>query len=544
MPGREHVTGFALSIPTKKPSAWLTETDPKLARAWVDTLPIADSAAAARELYQAVYALNRQELDPAQRFEIMELYAGPVATVVGGLHGHLANAALPMSTTRLQLAQSVRRLYVEMANGYKCCMHDLPKRRVLWGRKLAYAPAIERALYYLGGVLLRSYLAYLPPPPGVRREIHTLYRAAETIGQLDEPVPGHGAEQDITVRRSYLRILLLAMANPYQLPASDQLLAYRFLGKWASAATMSPATGPAANTTEYLVDLGADAAPVPGQDVTAPSDPAATRVLDTTNLVNILQGFIKRIRAGETISATELGMDCLGPVSGRLLRHLGRSWSHLARRRHSRIRRHGSVSLCRGINALHFFLGGQASTSATINTAPEAPSGVAPESESASVPPYRIDRWRVHDISPQGLSLAYTGDATAYVRVGDVVGVQRSGQMGNWSAGIVRWLRSRGAYALEMGVELLAPTVKPVQVWRVPAATGEHRTAGLLLDAVPAAHRPESLLVPRGWHDADALAITELGAPAREIRVLQLIERNDIFEQIVFADVALDRAAG
>ena len=547
------MTGLTLSIPTKKPSAWITETDPKSARAWLDTLPIADSATAARELYQAIYALNRQELTPEQRFEIMELYVAPVATVVGGLQGRLSNPALPMSNNRLQLAEAVRELYAEMANGYKCCVHDLANRRILWGRKLDYAPPIERALYYLGGVLLRSYLAYLPPPPGVWREMHSLYRLAEDLGQLDAPVPDAVAEENITVRRSYLRALLMAIANPYQFPAPDQLLAYRFLGKWASSATIASAAKAIAAQTQYLVDLDLDAAPVPGKEAPAPSSASASRVLDTAKLIQALQGFIERIRGGETVPADELGIDCLGALSARLLRRLGRSWAHMAQRQHSRIRRHGTVSLCRGIGALHFFLSGQTSAAASFlppvaeNDGPDIITPDASDSEVASdrPSPYRIDRWRVRDISPKGLNLSYVGDATAYVRVGDVVGIQRPGQLGNWSVGVVRWLRSRGAQALEMGVELMAPTVRPVEIGRVRSAEGEQRTPGLLLAAVPAARQPQTLIVPRGWAEASSgLEITESDASTREVRVLRLLERGGAFEQVVFADVAPERAAG
>jgi hypothetical protein len=537
------VTEFNLSIPAKRPSAWVTETDPKLARAGIDALPIADSVTAARELYQAIYALNRLDIDPEPRFEIMEMYATPVATVVTGLHGRLATPALPMSQAHLQLAELIRALYVEMANGYKCCLDDLSRHRPLWGRKLALAPAVERALYYLGGVLLRSYFAYLPQPPGVWREIHALYHAAEAVGQLDEPISGPGSPEEASVRRSYLRVLLLAMANPYQLSATDQLLAYRFLGKWASAATVTPMGARTASATQYVVDLSADGAPIAGWEPEVAEDKSALRLLDTGNLIQVLQGFVTRIRRGESIPEAELGIDCLGPVSGRLLRRLGRSWAHMARRRHSRIRRNSSVLLCRGINALHFFLTGQpSSVSPTAEAGPDSEEA-APDPVAANQVPYRIDRWRVGDFSPNGLNLAYAGDVTAYIRIGDIVGIQRPGQMGNWSAGVVRWLQSRGANALEMGVELIAPKADPVTVTRLSATPGEHRTVALMLAAVPAARQPESLLVTRGWHDpSGTLEIAALDGTVRHVRVLRLIERNGTFEQFVIADAAEDQA--
>ena len=64
---------LALLIPEKEVSAWAAETNPKEARAWLESLPLADSGEAARDIYQALYTLNRLELTMQSRLELMEL---------------------------------------------------------------------------------------------------------------------------------------------------------------------------------------------------------------------------------------------------------------------------------------------------------------------------------------------------------------------------------------------------------------------------------------------------------------------------------------
>ena len=92
------MTGLALTLPTKRVSAWMAETDPKYAQAWIASLPLADSAETAREIYQALYTLNRQDLDAARRFELMELYNAPVATVTSTLESYFTRRPSPCAT--------------------------------------------------------------------------------------------------------------------------------------------------------------------------------------------------------------------------------------------------------------------------------------------------------------------------------------------------------------------------------------------------------------------------------------------------------------
>jgi len=86
----------------------MAETDPKYARAWLASLPLADSAETAREIYQSLYTLNRQELDVGQRFELMELYNAPVASVTAVLESYFTRAALPLTPKKRQLAEFIR----------------------------------------------------------------------------------------------------------------------------------------------------------------------------------------------------------------------------------------------------------------------------------------------------------------------------------------------------------------------------------------------------------------------------------------------------
>lgn len=547
------VNELAFSIPAKCVSAWSVETDPELARQWLASLPLADSAETGRELYQALYTLNRQDLDPHQRFALMELYQGPLADVARRLQSHYSHAALPLSPKRHQLVAFVRQLHMEMAHGYKCCLYDLAHCWKPWVRRKRRIEAVERALHYLGEVLVDSYLAYLPSPPGVWREIHGLYRYAESLGEQHEPIrlTQEGAAVSLSVTERYLRLLLLGLSQPYQLPRHECLQVRSLLERHAAQARLTTLTRVSSPAGCFVVDLCADAPPFPYPrgEVLVPDD--NRRLLDALGLVHRVHGFMRRLQQGEQARHLDLGIECLDAACQDLLRRLMRAWGVPARRRHGRLRRRGQVFVCVGIPTIHFFASGQrpfappdaVSLPPAFEASGEGLSSPAPVADTSPSQrtSYRVDRWQVRDISPRGLLLARVGERGAPVRVGEVVGIQEVRDPGRWSAACVRWLRCPEPEVVEMGVELLAPQLRPVAVRRLGAVGRRRQYApALLLPALPAARRPASLLVARNTcpENEDLELLEDTAAAPRRVRALRLLERSGSFEQHVVTDVA------
>ena len=554
-----------LTIPAKGVSAWFVETDAAGARKWLASLPLADSAAAAREIYQALYTLNRQDLEAHKRFELMELYRGPAAAVSDSLTGQLIGAAFPLTPDKLRLAEFVRQLPMEMAHGYKCCLQDLPRVLLGRGRRRVRLESMERTLRYLGEALLRSYQVYLPAPAGVWKEIHALYRHAERgSGHLVSVGRGDGdARGGTTIQERYLQILLLGLSNPYQLPQGEAAQISRFLEHRAAGARLLQDLKISNPVGYFLVNLAADSPPVPFPRDGRIQPQPHLRALNVVELLQVLHSLIHRLQQGESARALDLGFECLESAAPDLLRRMIRSWGVTVRRAHTRLKRSGYLMLCAGVNAVHFFGGAQKPFSAAGHgdpdrpvAAPEMPGpdrhgddgGAMTGSSPASVTDddplrqelYRIDRWQVRDVGPSGMLLAQSGESGTHVRVGDLLGFQRMTEPGRWSAGVARWLKSHTGGGLEMGVELLASSVRPVAVKPLaPRAAGDTRfVQALLLPAVEAAQRPPTLVVTRGLYQPGTdYQLLEDGLPPRRVRAQRLLERTHAFEQFVFADI-------
>lgn len=543
-----------LSVPARRVSGWVAETDPRYARAWLDSLPLANSGETAREIYQTLYTVNRTDLKIQNRLELMSLYDPFVATACQGLQPHLAHSPPPLGPKKRQLAEFLRRLHIEMAYGYKSCLRDLSSVRLLMRRKPRSIVCMERALHHLSEVLLRSYLAYLPYPNGVWREAHELYHLAESLGAVDEQM-ALSTEQGgfITIAERYVRILLLGLANPYQLPHNAAQQLNNFIAHWAKDAHLATRAPGKETPGLFLVDLEADAPPVPFVAKTSKFGDM-TRVLDTSALLNTLNQFVARVDAGEPVENIELGVDCPDSTGGDLLRRMTRALGEGARRRYARRQRSTNVFVCVGVGAVHFFANGQRSfTSYTQSVswpntedvafvdldAETTPGVLAPPAPDFSVTPpsesYRVDRWQLRDIGPQGMSVARYGDAVMPVRVGELIGVQQPSDLGRWRVAVIRWVKSPEINSIETGVEILSSAVVPVAV---RAARQEHPIPALRLPAADALRRPATLVLPRGTCKVgDELELLEEETGARRVRVLRLLERTGAFEQVVFADL-------
>ncbi len=571
------MTGLDLSLPVKRTSAWMVETDPKYARAWLASLPLADSAELAREIYQALYTLNRQDLDASRRFELMELYTTPVATVTIALESYLTRVALPLTSKKRQLAEFIRRLHMEMAYGYKGCLQDLEKQRLRWSKKPLRTRALERAMYYLGEVLLHSYQVYMPYPPGAWREIHAIYRYAGEHNLATEVVetaaPGVAKT---TLTHDYVRILMLGLSNPYQLPQNECRQVQRFLYHWGAKASLRDNLEAPHPAGHFLIDLTTDSPPVPFPGGVQFQPNEGLHLLDAVELLHTIQFFVHRLQKGDRARTLSLGLDCLDSVCLEILQRMLRSWGMVPRRQYSRIQRSGPAFVCTGIPALHFFASGQKPFSpppsenrrgipddrfilpenieqevaheATQDEGFIALDEPVGHRESASSPDpaesvltsggaYRVDRWQIKDAAPKGLQLVRHGSSHTYVRVGDVIGIQQMDEIGRWSAGVVRWMKSQRADNLEMGVELIASGAKPVAVAPVRSVGERDYQPALLLPAIEALRRPMTLLLPRSVFSPGCNLQLADEASVRTVRLLRCLEHTNVYELFVFADL-------
>jgi hypothetical protein len=281
--------------------------------------------------------------------------------------------------------------------------------------------------------------------------------------------------------------------------------------------------------------------------------------------------------------------DCIDAGYEDLLRRMGRQWGITIRRQSTRNRVDDMVSVCVGIRATHYFINGEqpfvapdeeyveasgevaqaeddppsvyvdldALAEEQADAGDEAGADAAPQSAGgASVPPartsseifhtetwhakesYQVYRWQTRDESAGGLALEREGEFEIRLRVGDLLAV-RQDTGSNWRVAVVRWLKSATTDYVEIGVQLLAPEVRPAAIRQEFGKVTSHRfTPALLLPANEHLRLPDTLIVPRGtYQEGGTLTLMNGHSAPSVITPLELLDRTGGFEHISYAPV-------
>jgi hypothetical protein len=533
------------ALPPKQASAWVAETRPAEAASWLASLPFADTAEAAQHLYRALFTLNRMDLDADDRLHLMELYRKPVATVSAGLQSLFAHLSLPLRPRHAQLADFLRELQMEMAYGYKHVLEAARAERKPLDNE-AFLLVLARSIQYLGEVLLRSYQVYRPAPQGVWREIHGLYRYAEQHGRQSVIVQTDDHDEQ-SVERSYLQVLMLGLCGPYQLLQNECFQTNAFLARWAHKAEIVTQVEDIAPVGHFLLDFDADHPAVPFPRDVPLHAAASLRAVNAIELARVVHTFIARLQKGEPARALDLGFECTGIACSDILRRMLRFWGLAGRRHFTRRRTRQPLALCVGLNAIHFFAdeqrpfappqAGPVIPARALELPDAAVAATDKRDERPVTDIFLVDNhWQVRDESAAGLSIVRRSDAGLPMRVGDVLGIHNPG-VNQWRIGVARWIKSPDSRHVEVGVEMLAPSARPLAV-RPAGNSSVTYTQALLLPPVEALRQPATLLVScRGLQPGQDVEIANGDLPVRRVRIMGIAERTTAFCQIVFADV-------
>ena len=163
------------------------ELRPKQARAWVESLPLSQSAEAGRKILANLCAINRTKVEFDDRLQLYETYR-PVAEVVfDELDAVYGKSLLPLPPKAREALALARELATEFGYGYKTLLLEKTGKLLAFGAKKQMPFVAYRAMESLARLLHASYRSYTPIPQGSWREIHLLYLHAEKEGFAGEP---------------------------------------------------------------------------------------------------------------------------------------------------------------------------------------------------------------------------------------------------------------------------------------------------------------------------------------------------------------------
>lgn len=526
-------------------------TTGKAVKLWIEALPMANSGATARLLYNGLKELNQLDVEANQRIDILEQMRHPVAVVISSMERHVLGQPLPLPLQKRQIGAVMRDFHRELAVGFAICVHDYcaPKGSVPFLRGRSTALALVRALSHCSQMLSKCYIAYSEIPGGVWGLLHRLAAFAFEAQLADKAITDPQVSGiTLTPESVYLQTLLTFIGNPYRLTQKEIVDVEAAAKIWSTHARIDQN----GTTGSFVLDPRSDTPPL------SPRAEVEGRYwrLDTTGLVRSLKTQLSMLSSmdGSIAVRGRLGQ---GPeVSGDVVEKLTVAWSFSGERGHPRLPANHVMNTCIGLHAVHYLgagnrdfnefvaeLGGGVSVSDRERSAAWAQS-----SSELAVPP--ILRVRVIDQSLGGYRLFWENADGLKAKVGELVALSTPAEdeddQPDWMVGVLRWLKGGNNDSLEAGVQLLTRRVEAVAV----RATGESQSSrvilrGLLLAplAIDGSQHP-TLLAPSILDSTGGLELLRLPDPAgMEVRVLSeplesldLVENTGAYKQFRYGD--------
>jgi cyclic-di-GMP-binding protein len=508
------------------------EATPRDLKRWIATLPKANLGETARLLYQAIGELNQLLTPSDNRLQMLELLRPEVYYVCKNLERHFLSQAIVLDERPRKVANLCQALQNHLAVGYKQIIVRVASR-LTKDRTPLLTTALQRALHCLKGPLIRASQLYCPVPDGLWLELHQIYLIAHQHQLHNIAVADNLANhtRTLTVQQTYVVALLLGCSRCNQMRQLNIGRLAEVLEPWSALVKLQ---SPAEATSLFAVAQALDA------------PPRYRSLFPDDQLPNLLGinplPLAAAIKTYLDLPAEQRSKSTLWVPHGftlDLLQHLAAAWGDVSERTFQRTAGQGSLTLCIGMSALHYYLGGQksfnemlklpaATTAAKFNTQlsnspsndtwtiafdaepgpdaghmpyeeieyhqPEEDGGDPLSNAQQTFPTHALN---VINHSPGGYCLAWPKDVPSQLQAGEMVGIQDAPDQG-WSIAVVRWIRQVRGGGTQMGIELVAPYAQPcgLQLNRAGDQNPPY-LRGLLLPEVRAIDQPATVLAPR-----------------------------------------------
>ena len=555
------------------------EATPRDLKRWIANLPKANIGETARQLYQGLSELNQLLTPSDNRLQLLELLRPEVYYVCKHLERHFLHQSIVLDERSRKIANLCQALQSHLAIGYKQIVVRIAPR-FSKDRAPLLTQALQRAIHCLNGPLIRATELYCPVPEGVWLELHQLYRIACThrlqhLSLRDELA---SQTQTLSIEQTYVAVLLLGAARCNQLRQNQIARLAEVLEPWSKLIKLHPET-PVDGLFAVAPEL--DVGPR-YRSKFRPEQQASLLGLDPQPLVAAIEAHLQKEDSSSPLPVPAgLSMDTL--------QHLSAAWGQAVERSFQRTPSQGTLTLCVGMSALHFYLGGQrpfneilkhpgsgrAQFTATspvtrerdhwshaFDAAKHGTADVLLPYEEIEYPQLQnddsheaADRNRdfptyalpVINHSPGGYCLAWPGEVPAELQAGEMVGIEDSAGAG-WSIAVVRWIRQVRGGGTQMGIEQVAPYAEPCGLQLVRTRDDHsHYLRGLLLPAISAIDLPATLLAPRLPFQEGNKVLINTNGDKRRAGLDRRVASTNSFNQFAYRSLEAaknDNAAG
>ncbi len=532
-----------MELPALAPDAAPEFIDAATATAWLESVPLANVAAAQQQLLAQIQEFNRYATMAVSRLAALEALREAVQFVQIEQARRFTNRALPMAEAESTVFDDTLALWEAMHLGYLHCLQAVLAGES--GMRSQAGMVCQRVLAYTGLKMFHYHRAYRQVPAREWRALHEGYARAEELGVAEDAVKDY-LNRDVnetSPRIAYMRALLLGMANPNELSQRQLTFVAFLLERWAEKVEVLT-SAPQEDIPSLVVDLASDLCPE--REGPRAAEP---RYLEVKRLAKSLRNRIGLLRKGESPAKLALGEDCVQPSCEQLLVFLYRQWCQTKQPR-TLERKHGADAgqACNDMAAIHYYISGhvfkqpgEAKELTSVQRDQIAAFGrvsTRDDDDYSVVHGFLLEHWQIVDESSQGLKIVRrAGNPGKRYTHGQLIGL-RPADSKSFMVGQVRWLVQNDAGDLYAGVRLLPGLPAATAVRHTGLnVTGAKYVQAISLTAVSALNAPPSLVMPAGWFKPKRVVEVYVEGHVK-VRLLEIIDRGSDYERCAYEMVS------
>ena len=541
------------------------------AGAWADSLPMANSAQVAQELRGAISDLNRFDVSPDLRFQILEALRPVLHMALSTLSKYYLNQPVVLPEEPRKASRLAQNLYELATTGYTmCAIQAIQRRQSIANTNPAklVCQSVHRAITNASMKVLISYQLYQPVELNAWMELHQLFLLAERQ-KLTRQIVGDQLMGDGSITDTYLRAQLMGCCKPNQLRQRDLAGVFKGLRDWVHHAILLP---PKEGEGLFLVDFASDHPPIYGSLYSEEPGPTC-RLINTDALITEL----KKVRQDTGERAVIFDKD--NAVSPNVVDHIIAAWGVMSKRNFARAPAQDKLWISVGLSNTHYYVSGGIGfeemvadqnsryvveeqdrnpfleKDAPLETElwdaafrPDTESDESLEMEdiefhireadkaanSAFKDRHPVFPVRMANVSPGGYCLEWSADIPSHIKTGDVIAV-REVDNSSWSIAVIRWVSQLKDETTLLGVELLSPRATPY------GASVQHKTGedgdlmrSLLLPEIKLVGQPNTLITPRvGFKERQKVTLIR-GGEESYIQLFKKVSSTAAYNQFEF----------